>query len=138
MDQHAMVQAAIEQNVLNIAKQMEDQLDSQLNKMDNLDEDDLEGIRRKRIDDLKRMQAKKQQWLANGHGEYREILGEKEFFKEMKGVERMVCHFYRDNWPCKVGAPPPPPPNGPRNSFKSRWRWTVRRREVVGVCAPPR
>mmetsp|Transcript_12032 Transcript_12032/g.33838 ORF Transcript_12032/g.33838 Transcript_12032/m.33838 type:complete len:219 (+) Transcript_12032:234-890(+) len=102
MDQQAMVQAAIEQQVLNVAKQMEDQLDSQMQKMENLGEDDLEAIRRKRIDDMKRMQAKKQQWIANGHGEYREILGEKEFFKEMKGVERMVCHFYRDNWPCKV------------------------------------
>jgi hypothetical protein len=20
----------------------------------------------------------------------------------MKGEERMVCHFFRDNWPCKV------------------------------------
>ena len=20
----------------------------------------------------------------------------------MKGTERMVCHFYRENWPCKV------------------------------------
>jgi hypothetical protein len=20
----------------------------------------------------------------------------------MKGEERMICHFYRDNWPCKV------------------------------------
>jgi hypothetical protein len=22
----------------------------------------------------------------------------------MKGEERMICHFYRDNWPCKVGV----------------------------------
>lgn len=102
MDPHAMVQAAIEQQVLNVAKQMEEQIDSQLNRMENLDEDDIEALRRRRIDDLKRIQEKKQQWLANGHGEYREITGEKEFFKEMKGVERMVCHFYRDNWPCKV------------------------------------
>ena len=37
-----------------------------------------------------------------GHGEYREILSEKDFFAEMKGTERMICHFYRENWPCKV------------------------------------
>ncbi len=30
------------------------------------------------------------------------MLSEKEFFAEMKGEERMVCHFYRDSWPCKV------------------------------------
>ena len=37
-----------------------------------------------------------------GHGEYREINGEKEFFTEVKGEERVVCHFFRENWPCKV------------------------------------
>jgi hypothetical protein len=102
MDQQAMVQAIMEQQILNVAKTMEDQIDNQLHKMENMEEDDLESLRRRRIEDMKRMQAKKQQWIANGHGEYRELGGEKEFFKEMKGVERMVCHFYRDNWPCKV------------------------------------
>ena len=45
-----------------------------------------------------------QEWLKRGHGSYREIFGEKDFFAEMKGEERMVCHFFRDNWPCKVSA----------------------------------
>eukprot|EP00983_Pelagomonas_calceolata_P006028 200464-Pelagomonas_calceolata.AAC.5 len=22
----------------------------------------------------------------------------------MQGEERMICHFYRDNWPCKVSG----------------------------------
>ena len=44
-----------------------------------------------------------QEWLGRGHGEYREILGEKDFFAEVKGEERVVCHFFRENWPCKVG-----------------------------------
>ena len=43
-----------------------------------------------------------QPFALQGHGEYREILSEKDFFAEMKGTERMVCHFYRENWPCKV------------------------------------
>ncbi len=42
-----------------------------------------------------------QEWIRRGHGEYREV-DEKDFFKEMKGEERMVCHFFRNNWPCKV------------------------------------
>ena len=45
-----------------------------------------------------------QEWLKRGHGSYREIFGEKEFFAEMKGEERMVCHFFRNNWPCKVSG----------------------------------
>lgn len=47
------------------------------------------------------MQQKKQEWLQRGHGEYSEI-AEPDFFKDMKGEERMVCHFYRDSMPCKV------------------------------------
>ena len=46
-------------------------------------------------------QQKRQEWLRRGHGEYRDV-DEKEFFAEMKKTERMVCHFYRNNWPCKV------------------------------------
>ena len=41
-------------------------------------------------------------FALQGHGEYREILSEKDFFAEMKGTERMICHFHRENWPCKV------------------------------------
>jgi hypothetical protein len=40
--------------------------------------------------------------------------GTQDFFKEMKGEERMVVHFYRkSNFPCKVrrGAPPTPLPS---------------------------
>ena len=47
------------------------------------------------------MQARKQEWLSKGHGELREIT-EQDFFKEMKGVDRMVCHFYRSSIPCQV------------------------------------
>ncbi|KAL0412603.1 UNVERIFIED_CONTAM: Thioredoxin domain-containing protein 9 [Sesamum radiatum] len=34
--------------------------------------------------------------------EYSEIPYEKEFFSVVKASERVVCHFYRENWPCKV------------------------------------
>jgi hypothetical protein len=51
---------------------------------------------------IKRAAARKQQWLAAGHGEYREAATEKDFFAEVKAEERVVCHFYRDSLPCKV------------------------------------
>ena len=41
-------------------------------------------------------------WRARGHGEYREIPEEKQFFQEIKKTDRVVCHFYRDNWACKA------------------------------------
>ena len=51
---------------------------------------------------IKRAAARRQQWLAAGHGEYREAATEKDFFAEVKAEERVVCHFYRDSLPCKV------------------------------------
>jgi hypothetical protein len=36
-------------------------------------------------------------WLSKGHGEYREIPSEKDFFGEVKESKNVVCHFYRDS-----------------------------------------
>lgn len=98
----AAVQAAVEQAVLQVAQQLERQIDDELHKIDNLQDDDLERIRQKRIQDMRRQQERTKEWISKGHGEYRELQDEKEFFKEMKGEEKMVCHFFRNNWPCQV------------------------------------
>jgi hypothetical protein len=72
-----MVQQVIEQHAMSVATVVEDQLDEQLHRLENLDEDDLERIRQSRIDQLKRQKAKKEKWLANGHGEVQDLLDEK-------------------------------------------------------------
>ena len=97
-----MAQAIVEQQLMKVAKAIENQVDDQIHAMENMDDDDIERLRQRRIDTMKRQAAKKQEWLAKGHGQYSELLDEKEFFAAMKGTERMVCHFYRENWPCKV------------------------------------
>lgn len=94
-------QGVLDQAVLAVAKQIEDQVDSEINKLSNLGEDDIEALRQKRLEEMRRLGEKKQQWLADGHGEIKEI-NEKEFFQEVKGVERVLCLFYRDSMPCKV------------------------------------
>ena len=100
---NAVVQQAIEQSVLNVAKQLEDQLDQKIQKLENLDDDDIERLRQRRIDELRRQQERTREWVANGHGEYRELDNEKDFFREIKGEERVVCHFYRDEtFRCKI------------------------------------
>jgi hypothetical protein len=158
-----IVQQAIEQQLLRAAQEMENQIDAQLHKMDNMGEDDLETIRKRRIDEMKRfvgleparlppptrvfgfreggsaaigaasfplctpsqeevtfflnrptphestplikmnrrMQQKRREWLARGHGDVTE-LAERDFFKELKGEERAVCHFYRESRPCEA------------------------------------
>lgn len=100
----ALAQHAVEQAVLSMAQRLEDQLDNQLHKLDNMQDDDLERLRQKRVDELRRQQDLAREWAARGHGIYNEVLEEKSFFKEIKGEERVVAHFYRENWPCKVGG----------------------------------
>lgn len=92
----------LQQHVLNVVQSMEDRVDDQIHAMDKLQEDDFDTLRQRRLKDMKRQQAKRQIWLSKGHGEYREIENETAFFAEMKGEERMVCHFSRNNWPCQV------------------------------------
>lgn len=85
-----------------VGAQMEQQVDAEMHRLENLGETDLDAIRKERILAMKRRQQKSKEWMARGHGEYRELPTEKEFFEETKGEERVICHFYRENWPCKV------------------------------------
>ncbi len=54
-----MVQAAIEQQLLRAAQEVESQIDAELHKLETLDDDDIERLRQKRIDELKR-------WVRHG------------------------------------------------------------------------
>ena len=74
----------MEQSLLQVAQNMEEQLDAQIHQLDNLGEDDLERIRRKRLEEFRRHEKNKEQWLAKGHGAMSTIT-EKDFFKEIKG-----------------------------------------------------
>ncbi|KAF5727495.1 Thioredoxin domain-containing protein 9-like protein [Tripterygium wilfordii] len=96
------VQEILERQVLNVVKAVEDKLDEEISALDRLDSDDIEALRERRLQQMKKMAEKRRQYLALGHGEYSEIPSEKEFFSVVKSSERLVCHFYRENWPCKV------------------------------------
>jgi hypothetical protein len=79
------------------------QLDQEIKDLEKLDEDDLEAIRRRKLDMMKKMQEKKVEWKSAGHGEYSEIPEEKEFFTVTKGSDNCVIHFYRDEtFRCKI------------------------------------
>jgi hypothetical protein len=91
----------LEKQVLSVAKAVEDKLDEQIAALDRLDPDDIEALRERRILQMRRAAERRAKWRALGHGEYGEV-PEKEFFAAAKASDRLVCHFYRDNWPCKV------------------------------------
>lgn len=97
-----MVQEIIEKQVLTVAKAVEDTIDEEISALDRLDLDDLEVLRERRLQQMKKMAEKRRRWMALGHGEYSELLSEKDFFAAVKCSDRLVCHFYRENWPCKV------------------------------------
>lgn len=92
----------IEKQVLTVAKAVEDKLDEEIAALERLDIDDLEVLRERRILQMKKMAEKRSRWISLGHGEYSEIPSEKDFFSAVKASDRVVCHFYRENWPCKV------------------------------------
>jgi len=103
MNQEAMAQARLEAHLMNIAKTVEDQIDAENKRMDELDEDDLERIRQKRIEHMKKENEKKQELRRKGHGQYQEITSEQEFFDVSKQSELVVCHFYRTATPrCQI------------------------------------
>ncbi|PAN34431.1 hypothetical protein PAHAL_6G091600 [Panicum hallii] len=91
----------LEKQVLSAAKAVEDKIDEEIAALDRLDPDDIEALRERRIQQMRRAAERRAKWRAQGHGEYAEV-PEKEFFAAAKASERLVCHFYRDNWPCKV------------------------------------
>ncbi|XP_061925765.1 thioredoxin domain-containing protein 9 [Entelurus aequoreus] len=89
--------------LLQSAKLVEDQVDAELTKLSDMDEDDFERMRERRLEALKKAQKQKQEWLSKGHGEYREIPSEKEFFSEVKESKNVVCHFYKNStFRCKI------------------------------------
>ncbi|WCJ43693.1 hypothetical protein M5689_024417 [Euphorbia peplus] len=96
------IQEIIENQLLTVVKAVEDKLDDEIASLDRLDDDDLEVLRERRMQQMKKMAQKRTRWISLGHGEYTDIPSEKDFFAAVKASDRVVCHFYRENWPCKV------------------------------------
>lgn len=90
--------------LLKTLEKAEEELDAKLDKMeDRPDEDELERLRRARLDKLKKVQAEKAKWASQGHGEYRDIVDQKQFFEELKKEARAVVHFFRpSNRRCDI------------------------------------
>mmetsp|Transcript_16070 Transcript_16070/g.29835 ORF Transcript_16070/g.29835 Transcript_16070/m.29835 type:complete len:247 (+) Transcript_16070:99-839(+) len=89
------------------AEAQEQTIEAELAQYDRLldDEDALEDLRQKRLQQLQKQHAQQKKWKELGHGEYKELgsgstQGDardiaKEFFQAAKSSDRMVVHFYR-------------------------------------------
>jgi len=80
----------------------EAEIDDKLAAMDAIKMDDLQELRRKRLEEMKGESKRKGEKLACGHGEY-QFIDEKDFFDVAKKSEKIVIHFWREStWRCDV------------------------------------
>jgi hypothetical protein len=98
------VGAATAQALLQSAQAQERNLDAELMQFDRLldDEEGLEALRQRRLEQMKKQHSEVKRWKDLGHGEYVELGGgqdsrdvAKGFFEASKQSERLVVHFYR-------------------------------------------
>lgn len=90
-----MATSQTEAALLKAAEIIEDQLDGQIEKLDNMGTDDLEKLRETRLKAMKDKAKKQQELVTKGHGVYREMPSQDYFFKEVKDTEFVVVHFFR-------------------------------------------
>ncbi|KAI1728996.1 thioredoxin domain-containing protein 9 [Ditylenchus destructor] len=80
--------------LLRAAKIVESKLDEELANLEKSDEQALEDLRRKRLQEMRAMQKQKEELTSMGHGKLAEVTDEREFFDATKNSSKVVCHFY--------------------------------------------
>lgn len=89
--------------LVNALEDREAALDAEIQRLENLDEDGLEEIRRKRLEEMKETHKRNTELISKGHGDYTELQSERDFFEMVKQSKHVVCHFYRTStWRCGV------------------------------------
>ncbi|GFQ73038.1 thioredoxin domain-containing protein 9, partial [Trichonephila clavata] len=83
--------------LLEAAKVIEDQIDAEIEKLDKMEDEELQDLERKRAAALKKQLKKKEELAEKGHGIYSEIPSERDFFDVSRNSENVVCHFYRSS-----------------------------------------
>ncbi|KAK4747828.1 hypothetical protein SAY87_014414 [Trapa incisa] len=64
------IEEIVTQQVLTVAKAVEDKLDDEIAALDRLDMDDMEVLREKRLQQMKKMAEKRRRWISLAHGDY--------------------------------------------------------------------
>lgn len=101
-DGQKTVADALAEVVVEAAMDRERELDEEISRLDNMKEDDLEELRRKRLEQMQKTHRDRKAKIAIGHGEYH-LIDEKDFFKVSKESEFIVAHFWRPStWRCEV------------------------------------
>jgi hypothetical protein len=80
-----------------VRPQVEAALDAEIEKSENLDEDDYARIKAKRIEEMKMKAQAEQDHMSNGHGKLMKINDQQEFFGAAKKSNKMVVIFTRNS-----------------------------------------
>ncbi|SBT33968.1 phosducin-like protein, putative [Plasmodium ovale wallikeri] len=99
----------IESQLLEALRDKENEIDLEIRRYEVLEkkiydenDEELENIKNKRLQELKNKHNENMNMLRKGHGVYKEILSEKEFFDICKSSKNVCCHFYRNTtWRCE-------------------------------------
>lgn len=93
----------LNEQLIQVTKNIEKQVDATIEQIDNLDSQDLAALRKHRIKELQKEEEQKKIWLMNGHKEYEELPEEKSFFDVLKKSDNVVIHFYTNTSErCKI------------------------------------
>lgn len=85
---------AISSAVNKVISEEEAKLDSQMHKLSKMDDDELEELRAKRLEALRKKEVRRSKWLQNNHGRFHELTDQKEFFANVKSTKHVICLFY--------------------------------------------
>jgi len=100
---HSELQDVVAKQVLRALREKEQELDEEVGRLSNLNEDDLEQLRLKRMNDMKKRSQQLQELRGLGHGEYQELFEQQDFFSASKASKKLVVHFYRPStWRCQI------------------------------------
>eukprot|EP00321_Phaeocystis_globosa_P009956 CAMPEP_0118828070 /NCGR_PEP_ID=MMETSP1162-20130426/16865_1 /TAXON_ID=33656 /ORGANISM="Phaeocystis Sp, Strain CCMP2710" /LENGTH=206 /DNA_ID=CAMNT_0006758999 /DNA_START=48 /DNA_END=668 /DNA_ORIENTATION=- len=91
------VQDIIDQQVAGALLQVEAALDDEMNRIDNLNEDDLQKIRANRLKAMQEKAAERQSWAEKGHGSFQKIADQKDFFTVCKNSDKVIVLFTRES-----------------------------------------
>jgi len=72
-------------------------IDAPLTHIDEVVDDDLEGLRAMRLGQIKEKQMRGEEWKRQGHGKYTELNSDREFFEEVAKHDRCVVALFDAN-----------------------------------------
>lgn len=91
-----MMKERVAQQMMRAVKDTEKRIDNEIHMLENLNKTDLDGIRRRRVIEMKKRQKLMDSWRQKGHGTYTELADEKQWFEESKNNKRTITLFYRN------------------------------------------